>query len=283
MLKVNNVKKKYDEFTLECSLQTPSGCITGLIGKNGAGKSTTFKAILGLISIDGGSVELFGRNIRDLSGKERQKIGVVLSDAGFSQYLTVQDIGCICDNLYESFDRSQFYAKCASFDLPLKQKIKEFSTGMKAKLKVLTAISHQASLLILDEPTVGLDVMARDELLDLLRDFMEEDENRSILISSHISSDLETLCDDFYMIDNGKILLHEETDALLGNYALLKVDQAKYERLDKQYIMKCRQMPYGYACLTNNKEFYLGRYPDLVMEKGNIDDLIVLMIGGKNI
>ena len=126
------------------------------------------------------------------------------------------------------------------FKLPLNKKIKEFSTGMKAKLKVLVAISYNAKLLILDEPTVGLDVVARDELLQILKEYMEKDEAASILISSHISSDLETLCDDLYMIDEGRIILHEDSDVLLSDYALLKVDSKEYEEIDKQFIL-CRE------------------------------------------
>lgn len=154
---------------------------------------------------------------------------------------------------------------------------------MKAKLKVLAAISHDAKLLILDEPTAGLDVVARDELLDMLREYMEQDENRSILISSHISSDLETLCDDIYMIHEGKIVLHEDTDLLLSDYALLKVDAKQYESLDKQYLLRVRKENFGYSCLTNQKQFYLENYPQVAVEKGSIDEVITMIIRGKEV
>ena len=152
---------------------------------------------------------------------------------------------------------------------------------MKAKLKVLVAISHGAKLLILDEPTAGLDVIARDELLDMLREFLEEDDERSILISSHISSDLESLCDDLYMIHDGKIILHEDTDILLSNYALLKVDDKQYEALDKSYILRAKKESYGYSCLTNERQYYLENYPNITIEAGSIDELITMMIRGK--
>lgn len=151
---------------------------------------------------------------------------------------------------------------------------------MKAKLKVLVAISHNARLLLLDEPTAGLDVIARDELLDLLRSFMEQDEERSILISSHISSDLESLCDDLYMIHDGKIVLHEDTDVLLSDYALLKVNAEQYETLEKQYILKVKKESFGYCCLTDQKQFYLDNYPQIVIENGTIDNVITMMIRG---
>ena len=142
-------------------------------------------------------------------------------------------------------------------------------------------VSHNAKLLILDEPTAGLDVVARDELLELLREFMEKDEERSILISSHISGDLESLCDDIYMIHDGKIILHEDTDVLLSDYALLKVDDEQYEKLDKQYILRTKREAYGYSCLTNQKQFYMDNYPKIAIEKGTIDGVITMMIRGR--
>ena len=281
MLKIEHVRKNYDSFSLDCSLEIKSGCITGLIGQNGAGKSTTFKAILGLISIDSGTIHILDKDIKEFNEKDKQNLGVVLSDSGFSGYLAINDIIPILKNLYNDFDSAFFLKQIERFGLPRNKKIKEFSTGMKAKLKVLVAISHNAKLLILDEPTAGLDVIARDELLELLREFMEEDEERSILISSHISSDLETLCDDLYMIHEGKIILHEDTDILLSDYALIKVDQNQYDTLDKQYILRSKKESYGYRCLTNQKQYYIENYPQIAIEKGTIDEVITMMIRGE--
>lgn len=281
MLKLTNVKKHYQQFTLDCSLEVKSGCITGLIGQNGAGKSTTFKAILNLIQKDSGVIELFGKDVQKLDMKDKEKIGVVLSDSGFSGYLTIGDIVPVLSNLYKKFNKVKFLERCQQFGLLKDKKIKEFSTGMQAKLKVLVALSHDAQFLILDEPTAGLDVLARDELLDVLRKYMEEDESRSILISSHISSDLEGLCDDLYMIHNGHVIMHEETDVLLSDYAILKLDQNQYQKLDRQYILRIKKEPFGYSCLTNQKQYYLDNYPSIVVEKGNIDDVIMLMIKGE--
>ena len=153
---------------------------------------------------------------------------------------------------------------------------------MKAKLKVLVAISHHAKLLILDEPTAGLDVIARDELLELLREFMEKDEDRAILISSHISSDLETLCDDLYMIHDGKNYFFTKIPMyLLGDYALLKLDDTQYHALDKQYLLRSKKEPFGYSCLTDQKQYYIENYPDITIEKGIIDAVITMMIRGE--
>lgn len=280
MLKIEHLKKHYKNFSLDCSLNVMPGCVTGLIGQNGAGKSTTFKAVLGLISCDGGTVTVLGKDLKDFKAEDKENLGVALSDSGFSGYLTIKDIIPVLKNLYSNFDYSFFSEQVNRFQLPLDKKIKDFSTGMKAKLKVLVAVSHNAKLLILDEPTAGLDVVARDELLELLREFMERDEERSILISSHISGDLESLCDDIYMIHDGKIILHEDTDVLLSDYALLKVNDEQYETLDKQSILRTKREAYGYSCLTNQKQFYLDNYPKLAIEKGTIDGVITMMIRG---
>lgn len=280
MLKIEHLKKQYDNFSLDCSLELIPGCVTGLIGQNGSGKSTTFKAILGLISTEAENITILGKDIKDFTARDKENLGVVLSDSGFSGYLKINDIIPILDNLYTKFDKSFFMEQVQKFQLPMNKQIKDFSTGMKAKLKVLVALSHNAKLLILDEPTAGLDVIARDELLDMLREFMENDEEHSILISSHISSDLESLCDNLYMIHDGKIILHEDTDVLLSDYAMLKVDEEQYSILDKQFILRFKKEKYGYSCLTNQKQYYLDNYPKIVIEKGTIDEVITMMIRG---
>lgn len=283
MLKIEHLKKNYNNFSLDCSLEVRPGSITGLVGQNGAGKSTAFKAILGLISKDGGKVTVLGKDISTFKASDKEKIGVVLSDSGFSGYLSIKDIIPILKNMYKEFDRRYFVEQIERFHLPTDKKIKDFSTGMKAKLKLLTAISHNAKLLILDEPTVGLDVVARDELLDMLRDYMAKDDNNSILISSHISDDLQNLCDDIYMIHDGRIILHEDTDVLLSDYALIKLDSNQFDIIDKQYILRTKKEPYGYSCLTNQRQFYLENYRDTVIEKVSIDTVITMMIRGENL
>jgi len=283
MIKVSNVKKEYPGFLLDANLEVRDGNISGLIGQNGAGKSTLFKCILGLVYPDSGDIQVLGKDIKAMNDTDRSRIGTVLSDSGFSSYLSIGDIRMILKTFYPAFKEEWFKDRCRQFHLDEKKKVKELSTGMKAKLNILCALSHQADVLILDEPTAGLDVIARDEILNLLRDYMEEDGNRSILISSHISSDLETLCDDLYMIDDGKILLHEDTDVLMDQYALLKVREEDYASLDKSYLLKKKKESFGYLCLSNQKQFYVENYPDLVIEKSGIDGLIQLMIRGEEI
>lgn len=281
MLNIDHVVKSYGDFRLDVTMEVKPGCITGLIGRNGAGKSTTFKAALDLVRPESGSVQVFGTDAGRLTAKEKEELGVVLSDSGFSEYLTVRDIDRILKAMYKKYDSGYFLKQCARLGLPTDKKVKEFSTGMKAKLKVLVALGHSAKLLILDEPTVGLDVAMREELLDLLRSYMEAEEERAILISSHIATDLEGLCDDIYMIHDGSIVLHEETDVLLSSYAVLKMDEEQYGQLDKKYILQTKQEAFGFSCLTNQKHFYVENYPGLVVEQGGIDDLILFMIGGE--
>ena len=280
MVSVKNLVKRYGDFCLEVSLEIPDGMVTGLIGKNGAGKSTVIKSILGLVKPDSGNVCVFGKEAGKLSPKEKEKIGVALSDSGFSNYLTLEDVTKILCKMYEDFNESEFRTLCKSQGLPFDKDLKNFSTGMKAKVKVLVALSHKADLLIMDEPTSGLDIEARNEILDIMRDYLEENERCSILITSHISSDLEGLCDDIYMIHEGKMILHEETDKIMGQYGLLKMDEAMYARLDKSNIIKTKKTDYGYECFTSEKQFYIDNYPGLVVENGNIDDLILMMTGG---
>lgn len=276
MIRLDNVVKQYDKFRLDCSLQVPEGQVTGLIGRNGAGKSTAFKTMLGLIEIEGGTVEVFGKAAKNLTAKDREQIGVVLADSGFSGYLRIKDLMPVLDTLYTDFSREQFMAGCERMELPINKKIKEFSTGMKRKLQILAALSHNARLLILDEPTAGLDVVARDELLNLLREYMET-EGRSILISSHISSDLEGICDDVYLIENGRMLLHEDTDVLLNEYGLLKVTFEQFAMLDQRYLLRKKKESFGYSCLTNKRQFYQDNFPSVVIERGDIDKVILML------
>lgn len=282
LLELNHVQKQYAGFQLDCSMEVSAGSVTGLIGANGAGKSTTFKAILDLIHPQGGEIRIFGKKYREMTPSEKAEIGVVLSESGFSGYFEIRQIIDIMTEFYPNFQQKAFKERCRQFDLPLNKKIREFSTGMKAKLKVLLAMSYGAKLLILDEPTSGLDVVARDEILELLREYMEE-EGRAILISSHISSDLEGICDDLYMIDEGKIILHEDTDVLLGQYGLLKVDTEEWKTLDKKYILRVKKEYYGYSCLTDQKNYYMENYPKIVVEKGSVDEVISMMIKGEEL
>lgn len=280
MITMQNVRKTYGNFTFEMSMELPEGQILGLIGKNGAGKSTAIKLILGLCRADEGSIRVFGHESKELPETLRQEIGVSLAESGFSGELTVNDVKHILKKMYHSFDENYFIKQSENLKLPMNKKIKEFSTGMKAKLRVLAAMTHRAKLLIMDEPTAGLDVEARNEILDMLRAYIAEDESRSILITSHISTDLESLCDELYLIHDGKLILHEATDAILEQYGILKVSEEQYRTLDQSSILKVQKENYGYACFTDDKKFYQENYPQIAVENGGIDELILMMTGG---
>ena len=282
LVQLDHVKKIYDDFALELNMQIPENCVTGLIGANGAGKSTAFKLMLGLIRPDYGTVNVLDRKASDMTVMEKEKIGTVFSDSGFSEYLTVQQVIHIMKNFYTDFNENLFQKQCEKLEIPLKKQIKEFSTGMKAKLKVILAISHDSKLLILDEPTAGLDVIAREEILDFLREYMEVP-GRSIVISSHISGDLEHFCDDLYMIDKGKIVLHEDTDRIMEEYGLLKMSEQEFTGLDKEYLLRVRKESFGYSCLTDQRTYYLENYPMIVNEKGNIDEVIAMLVKGERV
>lgn len=280
LVELEHVKKSYRNFHLECSLKLKKGMVTGLVGQNGAGKSTAFKLILGLTPADSGTIRVLGQELQRGETVDKRKIGAVLSESGFGGHITVNQAASILAAAYEGMEREAFLSACSNCGLPLDKKIKEFSTGMKAKLKVLIAISHEAPLLILDEPTAGLDVIARDEILDLLREYMETEE-RGILISSHISSDLESICDDIYMIHDGRILFHEDTDVILSDYGILKVEDDAYESIDREFILCVKKENYGYCCLTNKRQFYEENYPALVAEKCGIDEIETMLIRGE--
>ena len=283
LVEMKHVKKHYRDFSLDCSLQLKEGCITGLIGANGAGKSTAFKAILGLIRPEEGEITILGEKGGNLTGKTKEEIGVVLPESTFSRYLKVKQIIPVMKELYSRFDREYFLEQCRRFSIPEDKVLKEFSTGMLAKLKILLALSYHPKILILDEPTSGLDVLTRDELLTVLREYMEESEERGILISSHISSDLEGLCDDMYMIDQGKIVMYEETDVLLDEYGILKVSASEYRELDKSFLLKKKKESFGYSCLTKEKYYYMENYPSAVVEKCSLDEVISIMVKGEEV
>ena len=287
MIEISNIKKNYQNFRLECSLNIAPGRITVIIGANGAGKSTLFKAILGLINLDEGQIKIFGKDSRKLDVHDKEKLGVVLAESGFSEYLKVKALVPILKNMYPDFDKDMFLNKCNNFNIPLNKMIKDLSTGTKAKLKVIVAISHNAEILILDEPTAGLDVITRNEVLDIIRTYMEE-EMRTVIISSHISSDLENLCDDIYMINDGKIILHEDMYKLLDLYGVIKANEEQYENLKsdtnyKNIILCCEKEKYGYKCITNDRKYIVDNYPEIVIEKGNIDELIMVLVKGEKI
>jgi len=278
MIEIEYFVKQYRDFSLEISMSIPDGKVVGVIGKNGSGKSTTIKAILGLVKPTSGSVRVLGREARELSPRDKEKIGVALSDSMFSTQLTVEDVIAILRAMYRDFDETFFREMCGKLNLPLKKRMKDFSTGMKAKVKVLSALSHKAALLILDEPTSGLDVEARNEIVRTIRDYAAS--NRcTILITSHISTDLEGLCDEFYLFSEGKIVLHESEESIANHYGTVQIPFELFDTIDATRISGRRKEMFGYACITNDKEYFEKNQPELKVKPATIDDLIILLGG----
>lgn len=261
-----NLKKQYDAFQLDVSLNLVPGRITGLIGKNGSGKTTIYKILMGLVKNEGEALSL-----------DKKEMVAVWNESGFNSLFTPKDCKKILQAIYPHFDEGAYSQRLKQLDLPENKPIKQFSTGMKAKLKICIVTSVGAKHLLLDEPTSGLDSLARRELSDLLQDYMETREDASILISSHISSDLESLCDDFYLLEEGKILLHEDTDVLLSNYALLEVDDPS--KLDTSYILKEKDHVY----LTNQKQYYAENMSGVALRNAHFDELLEWMVQGENV
>ena len=265
-----------------------TGEIHALMGENGAGKTTLLRMICSLLPSGEGEIVCNGIPIQKMGREYRRLLGYLPQNFGYYPEFTAEKFMlymAALKGLNRSFakNRTEELLRLVGLEKEHRKKIKTFSGGMKRRLGIAQAMLNEPEILILDEPTAGLDVIARDELFRSSSQFMEQDEERSILISSHISSDLEGLCDDLYMIHNGKIVLHEETDVLLGEYAVLKVDEEQYQTLDKQYILSRKKEAFGYQLLTNQKQFYLENYPKVVVENGTIDEAILMMIKGESV
>ena len=272
-ISVKNLTKRYPGFLLDnISFTLPSGCILGLIGENGAGKSTTIHLLLDLIRRDSGEILVLGQDNRSHFLKVKEQLGVVLDEACFPEGIHARDVNCIMKNSYRQWDEACYYRYLDRFQLPERKPFKEFSKGMKMKLAIAVALSHNAKLLILDEATSGLDPIARDEILDLFYDFIQE-EDHSILISSHITSDLEKLCDYIAFIHRGKLLLCEEKDRLIERYGILHCSRGELEALSPRTVCGFRESSYGVEALVDRT-----RLPrSLETDRAGIEDIFVFM------
>ncbi len=271
ILEIKDLNKKYDGFAIkDLNLQLPYGCIMGFIGENGAGKSTTIKLILNLINSDSGEITLFGEQNFPLSKKLKENIGVVLDENSFPQDLSVNTIHKIMKNSFKNWNEIKFNNYLKRFTLPLDKKIKDLSRGMKMKLSLAIALSHQAKLLILDEATSGLDPIIRDEILDLFMEFIQ-DESHSILVSSHIMSDLEKISDYIAFIHSGEMVFCEEKDKLIEKYGLLKCSHEEFETIDKAYVIGQRKHSFGVEALIK-KNMIKGNFQ---IEAAGIEDIML--------
>lgn len=271
ILEVKNLTKHYKDFTLDnLSLELPSGCIMGFIGENGAGKSTTLRLILELAKKDAGEIILFGGEMNANPGQMREHIGVVMDESNFPEAMTAKNITRMLAHCYRTWDPARFAGYMEKFSLPYDKRIRDYSRGMRMKLMLAAALSHDSRLLLLDEATSGLDPIVRDEILDIFLDFIQ-DERHGIFVSSHIISDLEKICDYVAFLHKGKLVFCEEKSELLEKYVVLKCSRQELAALEPSAIVGVRRNSFGVEALALR-----GRIPDgLVCDPAGIEDIML--------
>lgn len=279
-LVLKDVSKIYPKFTLQpMNLTLPAGRVLGLIGENGAGKTTLINLLLHELSTTSGTISIFGKDLFVHEKQIKKELGVVFDACHFIEIFTVRDIEKMFERVYETWDHALFQSYINRFSLPTDQKIKEFSKGMKVKLNFACALAHHPSFLILDEATSGLDPIMRDEILDLLSDFMI-DESHTILMSSHITSDLEKIADDIAFIHEGSLLFHKPKEELLDQYGILHCGQSLFESLDAEDVIAWQKEEYAYHVLIKDRSAFLNAFPDACMDVPTIDEIMIFMVKG---
>ena len=270
-IELNNVCKSFDGFKLDnVSFNLPTGCILGLIGENGAGKSTTIKLILDVLNLQKGSINVFGKDHKQL---DKNDVGVVNDDFGMPDCLNAFQLEDVMSNIFSNWNHDEFVRLCNLLNIPTDKKYKDLSMGNKMKIRIVVAMSHNASLLILDEPTNGLDPVVRDEVISILFDFTRN-ENHSILISSHIVSDLEKVCDYICFMHDGKVMIYEEKDELLNNYGVIHYANDETLDINENAIIKIKQTSYSKEVLVDRRNLTSDRHVSPI----NIEDLFVFMV-----
>ena len=277
-IEVKDLEKSYPDFKLgKINLNITSGTIVGLIGENGAGKTTLIKSILNIVHPDKGQIKVFDKDYKREEELIKEDIGLVLDNMFFPEILTANDIDKSLKGIYKNWDSKLYYDYLKDFGIPTNKKLKDLSKGMRKKLEIATALSHNPKLLILDEPTSGLDPVVRNEVLDIFLKFIQ-DENNTILLSTHITSDLEHIADRIVFIDKGKVVMNENRDDILDNYAILKCDLDYFEKISKEDIVSYKRNKYDYQILISNKDNCKKKYKDCVIDKITLEDLRVLII-----
>ena len=273
-LEIKNLSKSFPGFELrDLSLTLPSGCIMGLIGENGAGKSTTIKLILDMLHKDSGTITILGRDNQDNIRLTKEDMGVVMDEVGLPECLTAKQVGKVMRHSFRNWDPAEYDRLLQKLRLPDKKPFKDFSRGMKMKLGIAIALSHGSKLLLLDEATSGLDPVVRDEVVEMFHEFTR-DPNHAILISSHIVSDLEKLCDYVAFLHNGRLLLCEEKDELLARYSLIHCTQEELQRLPSSAVRYVRKNPYGVEAVAERRDIPAGmNYSPIGLE-----ELFVFMV-----
>ena len=275
---IRELTKKYDGFTLDrVSFSVPRGCIMGFIGQNGAGKTTTIRALLNLIRTDGGTVELLGMDHIRQERTIKEQTAVIFDELPFHESFNALQVGTMFSGLYGSWDRALYLSYLDRFHLPRKKKIAKFSKGMKMKLQIAAALSHGAKLLIMDEATTGLDPVVRSEILDIFREYIQN-EDHSILVSSHITSDLEKIADCVTFIDRGRILLTGFKDDILEHHGIMKCTRAQLETLPAGDYISARQNDFGAEAMVPDLAAARARYPDFVFDKVTLEEIMLFYV-----
>ena len=280
---LKNVNKKYEKSNFaikDISFSIPEGSIVGFIGENGAGKSTTMNCILNVIRRDSGTIEIFGREMTDEDIDIRESIGVVYDSNNFPEHLTAKQLADILGRIYSKWDDFCFEQLLRRFGLPESQKIKTYSRGMSMKLAIAVALSHDSKLLILDEATSGLDPIMRDEILDVLLEFVKQ-ENHSILLSSHITSDLEKIADYIVFIHNGEIILNKTKDELIYEYGVIRCSENDFHNILSEDILSSMKKDYQIDVLIKNRKLIEKKYKNLIVDSVSLDEIMLLLVKGE--
>ncbi|CCF15912.1 ABC transporter ATP-binding protein [Brevibacillus halotolerans] len=280
VLEVNHLTKKLDSFSLDhINFSLQENCITGFIGTNGSGKTSTIKTILGLYKKDSGVIRFNGQDIEKHEQQIKNRIGIVLDEGYFYEEMTLKEMKSIIAPAYSNWDESVFSQYIKRFQLKLDQKISHLSKGMRMKFAITLALSHHADLLIMDEPTSGLDPLVRSELMEILLEFMKE-EGKSVFFSTHITSDLEKIADVLILIDNGRIIFNESKDELLDRHALIKGDNHLINQHTEKLFVKLRQTAYGFEGITDKPKAILEQMNGVIVERPSIENVMLAYIGG---
>ena len=281
ILEIRELSKDYGDFILDkISFSLPRGVIMGLIGENGAGKSTTINCILNEIQKSSGTIRIFGKDHSTDEIEIKDKLGVVFDENHFPDIFTPEEIGKFMSGIYSAWEWQLYHQFLEKFELPKDKKIKDFSKGMKVKLAFAVALSHNAELLILDEATSGLDPIIRDDVLDMLIDFVQ-DESHSVLVSSHITSDLEKVADYITFIHKGKLIFTQDKDTLIDNYGIISCGAAVFDTINKSEVIAYRKEDYQFKVLVNNRTKAAKQYPNAIVSPATIEEIMLFYIKGE--
>ena len=282
-LQIDNLSKSYSDFHLDgISLSVPKGRIVGLIGENGAGKTTTINLILHAIEKDNGSISIFGKDHVSYEKEVKQSVGIVQDECNLPLMFTASDIETVMKRIYTNWDSTRYHELIDKFELPLKQTISTFSKGMKVKLNFAIALAHKSRLLLLDESTSNLDPVMRDDILDMLLDFVQDEEN-SVLFSSHITSDLSKIADYVAFLHEGKLLFCKPKDELIYRYGLVHCGEKLFRQIDSSDILAWRKQDYEYQILVADRVAFEKKYKGCIIDPATLDDIMLMYIRGDKV